>query len=223
MQASPGLVRAVGFLDGISLWSGRIVAWLIIPMVMSLVWEVVARYFFNAPTVWAYDMTYMLYGSFFMLGSAYTLLRGKHIRTDSFYGQWPARRQGLVDAVCYLILFFPPLLALLYVDSHEPHFCDAHDIERLSKFSRIVAKSVHDTASPRSGGATADSWEAYLERTPVEDMEREKLLLLLNRNEWNIARVARMMGVTRRTVYLRLQRYNIPRERVPKSRLKSAS
>ena len=49
-------------------------------------------------------------------------------------------------------------------------------------------------------------------------MEREKLLLLLNRNEWNIARVARMMGVTRRTVYLRLQRYNIPRERVPKSR-----
>jgi len=57
----------------------------------------------------------------------------------------------------------------------------------------------------------------------VEDMEREKLLLLLNRNEWNIARVARMMGVTRRTVYLRLQRYNILRERVPKSRLKSAS
>jgi TRAP-type mannitol/chloroaromatic compound transport system permease small subunit len=84
-------------------------------MVMSLVWEVFARYFFNAPTVWAYDMTYILYGSFFMLGSAYTLLRGKHIRTDNFYSQWPTRRQGLVDAVCYVILFFPPLLALLYV------------------------------------------------------------------------------------------------------------
>jgi transcriptional regulator with GAF, ATPase, and Fis domain len=113
------------------------------------------------------------------------------------------------------------LVALLYVDSQEPHFCDAHDLDRLSKFSRIVAKSVSDTASPRPGGAGGDSWEAYLERTPVEDMEREKLLLLLNRNEWNIARVARMMGVTRRTVYLRLQRYNIPRERVPKSRLKT--
>jgi transcriptional regulator with GAF, ATPase, and Fis domain len=112
------------------------------------------------------------------------------------------------------------LLALLYVDSQEPHFCDAHDLDRLSKFSRIVAKCVTDTAAPRPGGG-GDSWEAYLERTPVEDMEREKLLLLLNRNEWNIARVARMMGVTRRTVYLRLQRYNIPRERVPKSRLKT--
>src|SRR5262245_66599544 len=81
-------------------------------MVMSLVWEVFARYFFNAPTIWAYDMTYILYGTFFMLGSAYTLLRGKHIRTDNFYSQWSPRRQGLVDTVCYLVLFFPPLLAL---------------------------------------------------------------------------------------------------------------
>jgi TRAP-type mannitol/chloroaromatic compound transport system permease small subunit len=115
MQASSGFVRAVALFDQVSLWSGRIVAWLIFPMVMSLVWEVVARYVFNAPTVWAYDMTYMLYGAFFMLGSAYTLLRGKHIRTDSFYGQWPARRQGLTDAACYLVLFFPPLIALLGV------------------------------------------------------------------------------------------------------------
>lgn len=113
------------------------------------------------------------------------------------------------------------LLALLYVDSQEPHFCDSHDLERLAKFSRIIAKSVTETAAPRRG--SPDAWETYLERTPVEDMEREKLLLLLNRNEWNIARVARMMGVTRRTVYLRLQRYNIPRERVPKSRLKPAA
>jgi hypothetical protein len=115
------------------------------------------------------------------------------------------------------------LLALLYVDSQEPHFCDAHDLDRLSKFSRIVAKSVRDNDAPGAAPGGGDSWESYLERTPVEDMEREKLLLLLNRNEWNIARVARMMGVTRRTVYLRLQRYNIPRERVPKSRLKSVS
>jgi TRAP-type mannitol/chloroaromatic compound transport system permease small subunit len=114
-QASAGLVRAVGFFDAFSLWSGRIVGWLIIPMVLSLVWEVVARYWFNAPTDWAYDMTYMLYGTFFMLGSAYTLLRGGHIRTDSLYAKWTPQTQGIVDAVCYVFFFFPPLLALLYV------------------------------------------------------------------------------------------------------------
>ncbi len=138
----------------------------------------------------------------------------------------PADRPGPASFVIVPVLEDGVLLAVIYVDSQDPHFCDAHDLERLGKFSRIVAKSVQDSSSPRpasGGGGGGDSWEAYLERTPVEDMEREKLLLLLNRNEWNIARVARMMGVTRRTVYLRLQRYNIPRERVPKSRLKSAS
>ena len=134
-----------------------------------------------------------------------------------------SERPGPASFAIVPVLEDESLLALLYVDSQEPHFCDAHDLDRLAKFSRIVAKSVNDTASPVRGGESADSWEAYLERTPVEDMEREKLLLLLNRNEWNIARVARMMGVTRRTVYLRLQRYNIPRERVPKSRVRSVS
>jgi hypothetical protein len=108
------------------------------------------------------------------------------------------------------------LVALLYIDAAEPHFLNNADRERLSKFARIIAKAVTQTAGPRTG--RAEAWESYLERTPVEDMEREKLLLLLNRNEWNIARVARLMGVTRRTIYLRLQRHSIPRERVPKNR-----
>jgi transcriptional regulator with GAF, ATPase, and Fis domain len=112
------------------------------------------------------------------------------------------------------------LRALLYVDSYDPHFCESHDLMRLTKLSRIVVKAVTEPESPvRFGGAGSETaWETYLERTPVEDMEREKLLLLLNRNEWNIARVARLMGVTRRTIYLRLARYKIPRERVPKTR-----
>jgi TRAP-type mannitol/chloroaromatic compound transport system permease small subunit len=114
-SAPRGLLALIRGLDLVSLWSGRVVAWLIFPMVLSLVYEVVARYAFNAPTVWAYDMTYMLYGSFFMLGAAYTLLRQGHIRTDSFYGGWSPRMQGIVDAICYLIFFFPPLIALLWV------------------------------------------------------------------------------------------------------------
>jgi len=115
------------------------------------------------------------------------------------------------------------LIALLYVDSLDPHFCEEHDLARLQKFSRIIAKAVGESSTESAPASPANVWETYLERTPVEDMEREKLLLLLNRNEWNIARVARLMGVTRRTVYLRLQRYNIPRERVAKSRPRGTS
>ena len=107
-------MRVTTTLDRISLWSGRLTACLIIPMVLGLTYEVVARYLFNAPTVWAYDMTFMLYGTFFMLGSAYTLMRKGHIRTDTFYGNWSPRVQGTVDAVCYAILF-PALFIFLWV------------------------------------------------------------------------------------------------------------
>jgi TRAP-type mannitol/chloroaromatic compound transport system permease small subunit len=111
----PAMLKTIRVCDAVGLWSGKIVAWLILPMVGSLVYEVIARYVFDAPTIWAYDMTYILYGSYFMLGSAYTLLKKGHIRTDSYYAAWPVRRQGLVDAVCYAVFYFPAMLAFLYV------------------------------------------------------------------------------------------------------------
>jgi TRAP-type mannitol/chloroaromatic compound transport system permease small subunit len=114
-QPEAAIVRVVHGIDKIALWSGRIVSWLIVPMVLALVYEVIARYFFNAPTVWAYDVTFITYGTFFMLGSAYTLQRAGHIRTDSYYGQWSPQRQGLVDAVCYVVFFFPAMALFLWV------------------------------------------------------------------------------------------------------------
>jgi GAF domain/Bacterial regulatory protein, Fis family len=131
-----------------------------------------------------------------------------------------AERGGPASLAVAPVFSGDDLVALFYVDSLQPHFCTPHDLERMGKFSRILAKAVTNGAAAEGREPVrAEAWEHYLERTPVDDMAREKLLLLLNRNEWNIARVARLMGVTRRTIYLRLQRYNIPRERVSKGRL----
>lgn len=115
----PFLMSLIRVIDRISDWSGRIVCWMIVPLVGSLAWEVVARYVFAAPTVWAYDLSYMLYGAFFMLGAAYALFRGGHIRTDMLYQNWSPRRQGAIDAVCYLFLFFPAMLFLLWMGGQE--------------------------------------------------------------------------------------------------------
>ena len=101
------LASAARRIDQLAIWSGHVVAWLIVPMVLSLCWEVVARYVFNAPTQWAYDMTFMLYGSFFMLGAAFTLQRKGHVRTDSFYAGWSPRRQAAVDLAGYLVMAVP--------------------------------------------------------------------------------------------------------------------
>lgn len=101
------LVRRARQLDQLAIWSGKLVAWLIVPMVLALTYEVVARYGFNSPTLWAYDMTFMLYGSFFMLGAAFTLQRKGHIRTDSWYGGWSVKTQAWVDILGYLLMFMP--------------------------------------------------------------------------------------------------------------------
>ena len=108
-SSESNVARITQALDAVTRAVGKAIAWLIIPMVLSLVWEVTARYAFNAPTEWAYDMTFMLYGTFFMVGSAWTLQRGGHIRTDTLYASWTHRTRARVDLACYAVLFFPAI------------------------------------------------------------------------------------------------------------------
>src|SRR5262245_14319062 len=88
-------------------------------MTLAVTWEVVARHFFRAPTIWAFDVTYMLYGTHFMLGTAYTLMRIGHVRTDMLYQGWSVRRQNWVDAIGYVFFFFPAMFFLLYYGGIE--------------------------------------------------------------------------------------------------------
>jgi len=90
--------------------SGKIFMVLIFPLIGGLTYEVIARYVFNAPTIWAFDISYMLYGSHFMLGATYCLYKGGHIRTDIFYEMFSVRWQGRVDAICYIVFFFPGMI-----------------------------------------------------------------------------------------------------------------
>jgi hypothetical protein len=108
------------------------------------------------------------------------------------------------------------IVAVLYVDSLEPYFCTRHDQQRLADLSTLLGESIgaQDGGNPQR---TEESWAHYLEATdPVFNRQRDELLLLLNRTDWNIARVARILGVSRRTLYVRLEKYRIPREHVQK-------
>jgi TRAP-type mannitol/chloroaromatic compound transport system permease small subunit len=115
MEPFPGkLVRVIRIIDAMSVWSGRIVAWLILPLIAVMAYEVTIRYLWQ-PTQWAYDLSYMMYGAMFMLGAAYTLYRGAHIRTDFLYQNWSVRTQATMDALCYLLLFFPGIALFLWI------------------------------------------------------------------------------------------------------------
>jgi len=115
-RESGALVRVIRGIDAISEWSGRIAAWLVIPLIAVMTWEILARKV-GKPTFWAFDLSYMLYGALFMLGAAYTLYRGSHIRTDFLYQGWPVKVQASVDAFCYLFLFFPGIAIFLWLSA----------------------------------------------------------------------------------------------------------
>lgn len=101
-------------ISSISEWSGKIAAFIIIPNVLALVYEVVARYVFNKPTIWSYEVTYFLYASHFMLGAAYTLKYHRHIKVDVFYSRLSHRKQAIIDTIGYAVLFFPAIIVLIY-------------------------------------------------------------------------------------------------------------
>ena len=101
------------YIDKLSEWSGKVFAWLIIPLIFALVFEVIARYGFNAPTVWAYDMTYMLCGTLFMMGVAFTIRHNAHVRVDVFYHTLSPRKKSVLETCLYIIVFFPVTVVLL--------------------------------------------------------------------------------------------------------------
>jgi len=101
-------------IDKLSVWSGKAVAWLGIILILELVYDTIARYGFNAPTEWSYDISYMLYGTMFMVGAAYTLLLDEHVRIGVFYDRVSRRAKAVINVIGYLIFFFPVTIAFLY-------------------------------------------------------------------------------------------------------------
>ena len=102
-------------IDKFSKWVGNVVCWILMPLIFAMTYEVFARKLFLAPTIWAYDISRFLYGALFMLGAAYALSKGVHIRADFLYRNFKTKNQGKIDFWLYLLFYFPGLLVFLYM------------------------------------------------------------------------------------------------------------
>ncbi len=108
------MIAYIRFADSLSAWFGKAFAWLIIVMAVGTGYEVFVRYVLNDPTAWALDVSFIMYGSLFMMGGAYTLSRGGHVRGDFLYRLLQPRTQAKIDFVLYLLFFFPGVTALIF-------------------------------------------------------------------------------------------------------------
>lgn len=107
------MIGFIEFADKLSAWFGKAFGWLIILMTLGMSYEVISRYLFNAPTTWSLDVSFIMYGTLFMMGGAYTLSRGGHVRGDFLYRLWKPKTQAKVDLVLYIFFFFPGVTALI--------------------------------------------------------------------------------------------------------------
>ena len=105
----------VSNIDILNHWVGKITCFLLIPVIVSMVYEVIARKLFIAPTDWAYDTSRMFSGAMFMLGAGYALMRGVHIRADFLYRNWSPQTQAVTDASLYLLFYFPAMIFFFWV------------------------------------------------------------------------------------------------------------
>jgi len=84
---------------------GVVVMLLVIVMALALLYEVVMRYAFNNPTVWAHELTQMIFGAYFMLGAGYAFLHKAHVTVDILHARLSLRKQAILDLVTSTFFF----------------------------------------------------------------------------------------------------------------------
>ena len=92
-------------IDAVSEWIGKGISFLVILMVLLLVYEVIMRYAFNSPTVFAHETSLFLYGTTGMLAGAWVLRHDGHVKMDAIYGRLPLRTRAIMDLATAPLFF----------------------------------------------------------------------------------------------------------------------
>ena len=105
------LVRAI---DRTSEACGIAAAVLVIVLIVLMLYDVVLRYGFNAPTLWGFDVNTWLMGAAFILSVGYALSHDAHVRVDLLYT--PATRPHLryVDLIGFTLILLPASAWITY-------------------------------------------------------------------------------------------------------------
>lgn len=134
MRILQPLIDGVGF---VSDWSGRLVSWINVVLVITITYDVIMRYLFNAPTNWSYTLSYMLGATMFCVGQGYVHRINGHVRVDLLYVKFSAKTKLLLDLI-FTILFLLPAFLLVSKSLWENFFYAYH----------VQEKAIHSTWYP---------------------------------------------------------------------------
>ena len=103
---------------------GAIAALLIIPLVGALIIEVFSRHVLGSPTAWAFEISYMVMGTLFVLGMANALRLKQHVSVDLLTMKMPVKLAAGIRAIFYIMLL-PILIWLTWELAH--YFYEAYE------------------------------------------------------------------------------------------------
>lgn len=95
----------LNFTDWLNAKFAWIVAFLMVPMLGIMIWEIMMRYVFNSPSHWAYEISLFVFGAFIVLGGAYTHLTGAHVNVDIFWGRFSPKGRAILDVITSVFSF----------------------------------------------------------------------------------------------------------------------
>ena len=101
--------KVLKYIDDVSMWSGKIIAWLILPLTAIMAYDLILRKFYQA-TIWVFDTTLWLYSAFFLIGCAWVQMERSQIRVDVIYEKYSPLAKAIFEILTYLILYFPVIL-----------------------------------------------------------------------------------------------------------------
>ena len=98
----------------VSLYTGRVVSWLTLAMVILLTINVLASWLLNTSSILVSESITWMHSANFLLAAAYTLNRNEHVRVDVFYAKMSAQKQAIVDILGTLLLLLPFSVFILW-------------------------------------------------------------------------------------------------------------
>ena len=133
------LNRLLPALDRVGQATSALAMTMIIGLILVMIYEVIARRVFNAPTIWAIDITYMTNGTLFLIGGAYTLQKNAHVRIDFLSSRLPKRIQHFINLAFYLCIFLPALWLTSYATVLKAHKAFVRGtLENMSTWEPVV-------------------------------------------------------------------------------------
>lgn len=125
--------------DGFSWLASLLANASVVILTLAMVYEVFARYIFDSPTVWSFDIAYMANGAMFVLGIAYVLRKDGHIRISVLRDKLSDRVNGWIQSIIYILILAPFFAALSWVAITKTHKAWLrHEVETVSPWAPLM-------------------------------------------------------------------------------------